>query len=280
MANNIFSRLAIRRGTKANLKVTNPLLREGEPCAELDTGKLKIGDGKKRWNQLRYVGGGGNSPLTCNLTAPVVNFEKGQEIRNFLCDYSFTGEPDVINLTSYSNSREIEYPESSSGTMEFTGPFNMNTNNLLKMIAITDETSVESSLTLKFLSSVYYGVLESNTIENIEDIPDMSLSKLSSSLKEEYSLDTTGMYAYMAIPASILNNRYPLFKLGIDGASPIGIGGMSILTDNGFREENNLSNGRIIHTITNRSGYNEPYYIFRTNYSNLGNLKITIDFSN
>lgn len=37
----------------------NPVLREGEPGYEKDTGKHKIGDGQTPWNLLEYVGGGG-----------------------------------------------------------------------------------------------------------------------------------------------------------------------------------------------------------------------------
>lgn len=33
------------------------ILAEGEPGYELDTHKLKIGDGKKNWNELPYIGG-------------------------------------------------------------------------------------------------------------------------------------------------------------------------------------------------------------------------------
>lgn len=33
----------------------NPILREGEPGYELDTHKLKIGDGITSWNALPYV---------------------------------------------------------------------------------------------------------------------------------------------------------------------------------------------------------------------------------
>jgi hypothetical protein len=33
---------------------TNPRLRKGEPCYEKDTGRLKIGNGRSRWNELPY----------------------------------------------------------------------------------------------------------------------------------------------------------------------------------------------------------------------------------
>ena len=35
----------------------NPKLAAGEPGYELDTHRLKIGDGEKAWNELPYIGG-------------------------------------------------------------------------------------------------------------------------------------------------------------------------------------------------------------------------------
>ena len=37
--------------------IVNPTLAEGEPGFELDTGKLKIGNGTTAWNDLAYFGG-------------------------------------------------------------------------------------------------------------------------------------------------------------------------------------------------------------------------------
>lgn len=51
--------IKFRRGLSAVLAEKNPLLREGEPCIELDTGKLKIGNGISRYLQLGYLSGEG-----------------------------------------------------------------------------------------------------------------------------------------------------------------------------------------------------------------------------
>ena len=50
-------RIKIRRDTSANWQSTNPILAEGEIGYELDTGRLKIGDGVTDWNNLPYVVG-------------------------------------------------------------------------------------------------------------------------------------------------------------------------------------------------------------------------------
>jgi hypothetical protein len=51
------SRLLQRRGTASQWAVTNPVLESGELAIELDTKKVKLGDGRTAWNSLAYVGG-------------------------------------------------------------------------------------------------------------------------------------------------------------------------------------------------------------------------------
>lgn len=45
----------LKRGQSTAWASANPVLRVGEPGYEIDTGKLKIGDGVKPWNTLRYL---------------------------------------------------------------------------------------------------------------------------------------------------------------------------------------------------------------------------------
>lgn len=54
--------IQLRRATEREWIDYNPILRVGEPALSTDVYKLKIGDGKKHWNQLPYLmgsGGGG-----------------------------------------------------------------------------------------------------------------------------------------------------------------------------------------------------------------------------
>ena len=46
--------IQIRRGSASNWTASNPILAEGEMGLELDTGKLKFGDGVTAWNSLAY----------------------------------------------------------------------------------------------------------------------------------------------------------------------------------------------------------------------------------
>lgn len=48
------AKILIRRDTAANWTSTNPILADGEQGYEKDTGKIKIGNGVKPWNELQY----------------------------------------------------------------------------------------------------------------------------------------------------------------------------------------------------------------------------------
>ena len=56
MAEIIKTTFQLRRGLEQAWKKNNPLLAAGEPGYELDTHKVKIGDGINFWNDLPYIG--------------------------------------------------------------------------------------------------------------------------------------------------------------------------------------------------------------------------------
>ncbi len=51
----------LRRGLKQDWETINPLLAYGEPGFEVDTNKLKIGNGLEEWNDLEYLTGGSST---------------------------------------------------------------------------------------------------------------------------------------------------------------------------------------------------------------------------
>jgi len=51
------SRIQLRRGKSIFWRETNPILHMGEPGYETNTRRLKVGDGKTPWNQLKYFTG-------------------------------------------------------------------------------------------------------------------------------------------------------------------------------------------------------------------------------
>src|SRR4051794_3230191 len=48
--------IQVRRGTAGQWSSVNPVLAQGEPGFETDTGKLKLGDGVTAWSALAYFG--------------------------------------------------------------------------------------------------------------------------------------------------------------------------------------------------------------------------------
>ena len=56
MATVINTTFQVKRGLSTRWEIKNPVLASGEPGYELDTHKLKIGDGSTRWLDLPYVG--------------------------------------------------------------------------------------------------------------------------------------------------------------------------------------------------------------------------------
>lgn len=55
MAETIQHVYQFKRGAAQRWIEVNPILRQGEPGFEYDTGKLKIGDGFTPWNNLKYI---------------------------------------------------------------------------------------------------------------------------------------------------------------------------------------------------------------------------------
>lgn len=69
--------IKLRRGLSSEWLSIDPVLLNGEPGFEYDTGKLKIGDGSSSWSELAYVsasgGGGGGSSAWGDLTGVPAN---------------------------------------------------------------------------------------------------------------------------------------------------------------------------------------------------------------
>lgn len=70
--------ITLRRGTAATAASSNPTLAEGEPGYEVDTGRLKIGDGSTAWNSLPY--------FTRAVVAKTAAYTAAVSDRGVLCD--------------------------------------------------------------------------------------------------------------------------------------------------------------------------------------------------
>lgn len=48
--------IQLKRGKASSWETLNPILQPGEPGFEIDTGRLKIGNGVDEWDNLKYLG--------------------------------------------------------------------------------------------------------------------------------------------------------------------------------------------------------------------------------
>lgn len=63
----INAKILLRRDDSANWAAANPVLGLGEPGFEVDTDRLKIGDGTTAWNDLPYIGIGDNNLIFTDI---------------------------------------------------------------------------------------------------------------------------------------------------------------------------------------------------------------------
>lgn len=81
--------IKFKRGLAATWIKLNLVLEPGEPGFEIDTGKLKIGNGTDPWLDLPYIGEGGGNEGPTESIAYVVNAQT-----HF--DFPSVGKPNVI----------------------------------------------------------------------------------------------------------------------------------------------------------------------------------------
>lgn len=99
MANQGYVTIKLRRDSASRWTSVNPVLASGEPGFELDTGKLKIGDGTSLWSGLSYLGGSGGSGITL------------EQVQDDMGTFLVAGTGTILNYNDASNSLTI----SSSG---------------------------------------------------------------------------------------------------------------------------------------------------------------------
>lgn len=68
--------IKFRRDSSHRWREHNPVLAQAEPAYETDSGKFKIGDGTKRWNDLEYFNPMTDLDLTARLEAYVKALEE------------------------------------------------------------------------------------------------------------------------------------------------------------------------------------------------------------
>ena len=89
------NRLQVRRGYKAVLELRNQVLLEGEIGFEIDTNKIKIGNGINGWNNLAFLTGSGGGGATNTVTDYRSNFETDNRIYS---GYNLNTVPTIIRV--------------------------------------------------------------------------------------------------------------------------------------------------------------------------------------
>ena len=101
MAN--YTRIILRHDTAANWTTVNPILSDGEIGVEIDTLKIKVGDGIKTWNQLGYSNTKINGATINENGELIISYEdnttvntgrvKGTSVSQQLIDYGTSNSP-------------------------------------------------------------------------------------------------------------------------------------------------------------------------------------------
>ena len=296
MASNKFTRIQLRRGTKDELKTINPLLREGEPLVESDTGKIKIGDGKKHWNELIYsneVPSRITDFKQGNISGYYITTDNEIEISNDENNTNIIPDGVIIDTISFSYSvtaipldAYIKFPDGSTINIfkQVSENYNGTISIELEDKKISSDTEIQfvikskdgaefyQTMEFKFGYYLYYGY---STNENILDtgfigtdgLPNESNSRLVASRNSAYNIiqgDNSDAYIYFFLPDEIYNKKSslgiinPIFTDASSGFS----GGFISIADN------------IV--IRNKYGKESSYKQYRSAHKNLGDITIVI----
>ena len=93
------TKIQIRRDQSSRWSSINPLLADGEMGVELDTLKIKIGDGARNWNALPYVAGEGALVPGDNVTELVNNagYLTVDEVNQIIADSGYITEVEALD---------------------------------------------------------------------------------------------------------------------------------------------------------------------------------------
>lgn len=138
--------IQIRRGSRQEWVVANPILDSGELGFETDTGRIKIGDGANYWGSLDYIGTKENLIKVYNNSGSAI--QKGQSVYINGFD-SYINLPTVTLYVSNGTISEQKFAglmseyvaDGEYGFVTNFGPiYSINTNGSVSNIAVGDES--------------------------------------------------------------------------------------------------------------------------------------------
>lgn len=113
----------VKRGQSAAWASVNPVLKVGEPGFEIDTGRLKIGDGSTEWNALKYIGESGSGVMNAETHFDFPSFGDSNII------YKAEKEKKIYQWNSSSLVYEVISDESGLSDIEIINGGNANGTN-------------------------------------------------------------------------------------------------------------------------------------------------------
>ena len=123
------NRIQLRRGSAQEWSNVNPTLAIGELGIEIDTGRIKIGDGVTPWNSLRY-----ERPLESVANSANTLVQRDAD-GNFACG-AITGSliGNASTATRLANVRQVALTGELSGSATFDGSSNLNISATLALV--------------------------------------------------------------------------------------------------------------------------------------------------
>lgn len=292
MSNNSrFSRILLRGGTREELKIINPMLREREPIVEYDTGRMKIGDGINRYNRLRYVGSSDIVPTIAKFSiikcyagnaSTTYDWYDGNKIEESLIvtkiklEYEITSSPDKL-IIKYGNNLILneELPEKLKGTIDIDCNISKNNNKSFKIqLEMLDKNPIEKSTSISFNPYMYYGHGNMETINSIiKELDTSNCSKIliSSTKNTVESIQCNNDHIFFFLPKSYYNTGAK-FQ---DADAPLGWGGFKQLDSSGNVVDNS-DNPTFDASKTMTLGSTE-YYLYISNNTLTSTKNIIID---
>ena len=124
------NRIQLRRGSATQWSNANPTLAQGELGIELDTGRIKIGDGVTAWNSLRYERPIESVSATANTLVQRDadgNFSAGTITASIIGNAS--------TASRLSSTRQIQLAQDVTGSGVFDGSANLTINTVLGLVS-------------------------------------------------------------------------------------------------------------------------------------------------
>ena len=124
------NRIQLRRGGAQEWANANPTLAQGEIGIELDTGRIKIGDGVTAWNTLRY-----ERPVESNTNTPNTLVQRDADGNFAAATVTATLIGNASTATRLDQTRQIQLSGDATASGNFDGSQNLNLATTLSLIA-------------------------------------------------------------------------------------------------------------------------------------------------